>query len=138
MVVNKSRPRATSCWHATGWRSRLSVALFLLVQAGCTREARPGVTYNVSIITRGSDGKVTPQGSVTRVESAGVEAVQAIPYEGQTLSLAVRKTQYGKATFDLTFPNQAVQRVQVKVGEPKDILPRGQKVGVRIELRESH
>ena len=52
--------------------------------------------------------------------------------------MIVRKTQYAKATFDITFPDKSVQRVQVKVGKPKDILPRGQKFGVRIELEESH
>jgi hypothetical protein len=107
----------------------------LLVPAGCSKkEVRPSVTYDVSVITKGNDGKATPQGSVTRVESAGVEAVQVLTHEGHTLSLVVRKTQYAKATFDITFPDNATQRVQVKVGEPKDILPRGQKIGVRIEL----
>jgi hypothetical protein len=110
----------------------------LIVYAGCGKGGRPGVTYNVSVVTKGQDGRAAPQGPATRVESAVVGAAQELTYEGDTLSLVVRKTQYGKATFDVTFPNKAVQRLQVKVGEPKDVLPGGQKVGVRIELQESH
>lgn len=121
-------------------RSGVVLALGCLVfgPVGCRKEVKPGVVYNVSVLTLGKDGKATPQGSVTRMDSAGVGSEQEISHEGNTFSLAIRKTQYGRATFDVTFPDKAVQRVQVKAGQPKDILPRGQKVGVRIEIQESH
>jgi hypothetical protein len=135
----KPRPKGTSGWHLTRWGIGLGVALFLLLLAGCGRGgARPGVTYNVSVITKGIDGEVKPQGSVTTVKSAAVEAVLKIDYEGNSISLVVRKTQYGKATFDIIFPNQDVQRKQVKVGKPEDIWPGEEGIGVRIELQESH
>jgi hypothetical protein len=138
VALHEPRQQGTSHWHLTRWGIRLGVALFLLVLAGCGRGARPGVTYNVSVISKGIDGEVKPQGSVTTVKSAVVEAVQKIDYEGNSISLVVRKTQYGKATFDITFPNQDIQRAQVKVGQPKDILPGEEGIGVRIELQESH
>lgn len=124
--------------HVTRSVIRLGVALLVLVPVGCRKEVKPGVVYNVAIITPDKNGKATPQGSATRVESAGVGSEQEITHEGHTLSLAIRKTQYGKATFDITFPDKAIQRVQVKAGAPKDILPQGQKIGVRIEIQESH
>jgi electron transfer flavoprotein alpha subunit len=120
------------------WCIRFGAAFCLLLPAGCSKAVKPGATYNVWILAKGSDGKAAPQGSATRVESAAVQNVQEISKEGQTLSLVVRKTQYGKATFDIIFPDKTTQRVQVKAGEPKDILPNGQKVGVRIEVLDSH
>jgi hypothetical protein len=134
VVPNDGQRIATSCRPTI----RLGLALLVLIPAGCPKGVRPGVTYTVAILAKGNDDKTTPQGPVTRVESVGVEYVQEIPYEGQMLSLVVRKTQYGKATFDITFPDNAVQTVQVKVGQPKDILPKGQSIGVRIEVQESH
>ena len=120
------------------WAIRLGIALLLLVPTGCTTAKKAGVTYTVSVITKGPDGTVTPQGSGTQVEGAKVEGSQELSYEGQSLSVVIRKTQYGKATFEVTFPNKKVATALVKVGTPRDILPRGQKVGVRIELQESH
>jgi hypothetical protein len=120
------------------WGIRFGVVLCLLLPAGYSKAVRPGATYNVWILTKGNDGKAVPQGSPTRVESAAVENVQEISDEGQTVSLVVRKTQYGKATLDIVFPDKTTQRVQVKAGEPEDILPNGQKIGVRIEVLDSH
>lgn len=121
------------------WGIRFGAVLCLLLAVGCQKKsARPGATYNVWILSKGNDGKAVPQGSATHVESAAVENVQEVSNEDQSLSLVVRKTQYGKATFDIVFPDKTSQRVQVKAGEPKDILPRGQKIGVRIEILDSH
>jgi hypothetical protein len=114
------------------------IAFFLLVHAGCSSKIMPGATYNLSIIAKGNDGKLAPQGPMMQVGGAGVESVQQITHEGQTFSVLVRKTQYGKATFEVTFPDKTTQMFQVKAGQPKDVLPKGQKIGVRIELQESH
>jgi hypothetical protein len=117
----------------------IGIALFLLAPAGCSsQKIVPGATYSLSIIAKGNDGKPAPQGPVTQVGGATVESVREISHEGQTLSVHVRKTQYGKATFEVTFPDKTTQMIQVKAGESKDVLPKGQKIGVRIELRESH
>jgi hypothetical protein len=104
----------------------------LLVGAGCSREVKPGVTYTVSVLSSGHEGPAI------LVEQAPVESVQEVSHEGHTLSLLVRKTQYGKATFALTFPDGAVHLVQVKADTPRDVLPRGQTVGVRIKVHQSH
>ncbi len=142
MVQYEGRTGATSRPNITRWSIPLGLALSLLVQAGCEGgKGKPGVSYSVTVITKGPDSKVAPQ--ATRVEStanvadAGHEPA-SLSYDGQSYSVVVLKTQYGKATFDVTFPDKSVHRVQVKVGEPKDILPAGQKIGVRIELQESH
>jgi hypothetical protein len=117
----------------------IGIVLCLLVPAGCSsKKIIPGAAYSLSIITKGNDGKLAPQGPVTQVGGAAVESVQQVTHEGQTLSVLVRKTQYGKATFEVTFPDKSTQMIQVKAGEPKNVLPKGQKIGVRIELQESH
>jgi hypothetical protein len=139
VVTSVSPRRAIKRGHAALWSIQLGAALVLLVQAGCTKaRIRPGATYLVSIITKGNDGKAAPQESATRIESAATGSEQELTYAGQTLSLVVRKTQFGKATFDITFPDKVMQRIQVRAGETKDILPSTQKIGVRIELQESH
>jgi hypothetical protein len=116
----------------------LALVLLLLMNAGCSSKIKPGAAFNLSIIAKGKDGKLTPQGSSVQVGGAGVESKQEIAQDDQSFSLLVRKTQYGKATFEVTFPDKTTQTFQVKAGETKDILPRGQKLGVRIELHESH
>jgi hypothetical protein len=123
--------------HPTCRALRLGAALFCLALAGCPEKPKPGVTGNVSVITRGSDGKAVPQGPATRLESAPVNTVREVRHEGQTLSLLVRKTEYEKGTFEVTFPDGTTQRARVSAGETKDVLPEGQAVGLRIELQES-
>ncbi len=122
---------------ATDQVLRLKAALFLLVAAGCANAPRPGVTGSVTVITRGNDGKAAPQGEATRFEAAVVNTTRELSHEGQTLSLLVRKTEYGKGTFEVTFPDKSTQRVRVSAGETRDVLPEGQAVGLRIELQEA-
>ena len=116
----------------------IGIACFLLVNAGCSSEIKSGAAYNVSIIAKDKQGKLKPQGPIIQVERASVTSKQELTHEGQTLSLLVRKTQYGKATFEVTFPDQSTQMFQVKAGETKDILPKRQKFGVRVELQQSN
>ncbi len=63
-------------------------------------------------------------------------STQDIRHDGRTLSLQVRKTEFGRATFQVTFPDKNVQQVKVKAGETKDVLPEGQDIGVRIAVQE--
>jgi hypothetical protein len=65
-----------------------------------------------------------------------VQDVREIGSDGTVLTLAVRKTEHERATFEVTFPDKTSEIVRVKTGETKDVLPKGQKVGVRIEVRE--
>ena len=116
----------------------IGIACFLLIHAGCSSEIKSGAAYNVSIIAKDKKGKLQPQGPIIQVARAGVTSKQQLTHEGQTLSLLVRKTQYGKATFEVTFPDQNTQMFQVRAGETKDILPKRQRLGVRVELQQSN
>ena len=120
------------------WGLHLCAALLLLFSGACERAVRPGASYEVRVITKGADGKVTPQGKSTQIDSTAPREVQKFTHEGQTLSLLLRKTQYQRATFEVTFPDKSAKMVQVRVGQPKDVLSEDQKVGLRIELRDSH
>ena len=116
----------------------IGIGCFLLLHAGCSSDIKSGAAYNVSIIAKDKEGKLKPQGPIIQVERASVTSKQQLTHEGQTLSLLVRKTQYGKATFEVTFPDQNTQMFQVRAGETKDILPKRQKFGVRVELQQSN
>jgi hypothetical protein len=118
--------------------AEIGIACFLLINAGCSSGIKSGAAYNVSIIARDKGGKLKPQGPIIQVGRASVTSKQELTHEGQTFSLLVRKTQYGRATFEVTFPDQNTQMFQVKAGETKDILPKQQKFGVRVELQESN
>jgi hypothetical protein len=118
--------------------AQLAFAVVLLLSAGCSTGPRPGVTCTLAVIVRGDDGTIALQGPVARLESATVNTVKEISHEGKSLSLLVRKTEYGKATFDLVFSEQETLQVRIKVGETKDILPEGEQVGLRIEVQDCH
>jgi hypothetical protein len=109
------------------------------VLPGCLKPAPPppGVVYSVSALTRGADGRPKQQGEVTSVAAAVVDDVQELAYEGQSILVQVRKTEYGKAIFEVTFPDKSRQRVAVKTGESAAVLPKGQKLGLRIEVQEA-
>jgi hypothetical protein len=125
--------------NAIRWFLEPLVGVCLIALAWCS-PAPPtlGVTYTIAFVTKSADGKVKQQGEALRMESAEVDTIQTINDEGTFLSVYVLKTQYGKATFEITFPDKSTQKVQVKAGEPKTLLPRGQKVGVRIAVEEAH
>jgi hypothetical protein len=111
-----------------------AVAAFVAA-AGCSNQKlKPGVTYEATVIARGDDGRPTPQGQPIRVESVLVQDTREIALEGGAVSLLVRKTEHEKATFDVTFPDNTSQMVRIKTGESKDVLPKGQKTGIRIEV----
>ncbi len=117
----------------------MGFTLLLLVTTGCSRPApKPGVTYQVSVLTLESNGRLVPQGAPTRVESATVQHTQELTHNGQSLALLVRKTEYGRATFDVTFPDKEVQMVRVKTGETKDVLRAEHGIGLRIEVQDCH
>jgi hypothetical protein len=64
----------------------IGVALFFVVAPGCANKVpKPGVTYVVSVITKGNDGKGVPQEAVMRVESALVQDQRELTHEGQSL-----------------------------------------------------
>jgi hypothetical protein len=121
-------------------RLPLWVGIFLILSVGCSMDSgpAPGVTYACSIVTKGAGGKVTPHDSEKRIEGAVVEATEELTYEGNTFSLQVLKTQFGKSTFEISFPDKSKKKVQVKAGEVKDSFPKGKNVGVRIEVLDSH
>ncbi|HLN31656.1 MAG TPA: hypothetical protein VK395_28200 [Gemmataceae bacterium] len=120
-------------------RAARNAAFLFILSAGCHGGATPGVTYIASAIVKGNDGKIMQQEeSAIQVESALVDGGQEVVHEGSKFQLVVRKTAYGKATFEITFPDNSVQRIVVKAGETKDILPKGKNLGVRIEVQDSH
>jgi hypothetical protein len=124
--------------HAIRWGLCLGVTLFILTLGGCSTQPKPGVTCNVSVIAQGQDGKIAPQGPVARLESAAVETVKEFSHGGTAVSLLVRKTEHGKVTLDLTFPDNVTKQVKINTGETKDILPEGQMVGLRIAVEDCH
>lgn len=115
------------------------IGVFVIASAGCSGFSAPvpGVTYSVAAITRADRGPVSQPEPALTVESAVVDDVEEVVHGGSTLAVHVRKTQYGKATFTITFPDKSTQTVQVRKGETKDILPRGQQVGVRLAVQEA-
>jgi hypothetical protein len=125
--------------HARRRAGRVGLALLLLAGAGCPGKPalRPGVTFDATVISPDGEGKAVPQGPPSRVESAVTLDKHQVGPEGSPLTLQVRKTEFGQATFEVTFPDKTTQTVRVKNGHAKDVLPEGQKLGVRIRVEES-
>ena len=116
----------------------LCFSFYLIAVDGCmSSQPQPGVTFTLCAITKDKGGKAIPQGTPLKVDSVLVDDVEDVSSDGGAIQVLVRKTQYAKATFEVTFPNHPSQNVQVKSGEAKDIFPKGGKLGVRIEVLEA-
>jgi hypothetical protein len=114
------------------------LGVFFTASAGClASKPEPGVTFSVCALAREVGGKVSRRGEARTIESTSGDDTEEVTEGSSTIAIQVRKTQYGRATFEVTFPDHATQMVQVKKGESKDILPRGQRIGVRIEVEEA-
>jgi hypothetical protein len=114
------------------------LGVFFTASAGCLgSKPEPGVTFSLCALAREVGGKVSPRGKARTIESSSGDDTEEVTDGGNTIAIQVRKTQYGKATFEVTFPDHAIQMVQVKKGESKDVLPKGQKIGVHIEVEEA-
>jgi hypothetical protein len=126
--------------HATRPLIGLLLAAFVLAGAGCSgTRLEPGATFTLCPVAALKGGQADPRGEARMIKSAEVEEVAELADPDGTITVQVRKTQYGKATFEVTFSDRATQLVQVRKGESKDIFPRrkSQKVGVRIEVQEA-
>jgi hypothetical protein len=121
--------------HAMPWVMAWWTAACLVV-AGCSNGPKPGVTFCGFIIVKDSDGQVTLQLPGTLVVSAVANTMREITHEGRTVGVLIRKTEYGKVTLDITFPDKAVERVKIETGKTQDILPEGQSIGIRIQVQE--
>jgi hypothetical protein len=120
-------------------RAAHMLGILFIAAAGCSKgKIIPGVNYTICVLTKGNSGKVEQQDSVSRAGSAVAGDEREVGDEGSKFLVRVRKTQYGKATFEVTFPDSSIQLVQVRTGERTDILPKGKAVGVRIEVQDSH
>jgi hypothetical protein len=97
----------------------------------------PGVSFSASALSRGADGKIKQDGEAITVAIAVVNDTAEVGNPDSAVSVRVRKTEYGKAIFEITFPDQSTLTIRIKAGDAKNILPKGQKVGVRIQVRES-
>jgi hypothetical protein len=127
--------------HATRPLTALLFGFSLTTLPGCWGAGpEPGVTFTLCAVAGGNGSQISPRGEARKIEGAGVEDVAELLDPAGTITVQVRKTQYAKATFEITFPDKATQLVQVRQGESKDILPKGksQKVGVRIEVQKAH
>ncbi len=116
------------------------VAVLLVVSAGCKAKAPvPGVTYTASAIVKGEDGTVrdTDEPAV-QVQSGVVGDDKEVLNEGKRFLVHVRKTSYGEAILEVTLPDNSTQTLKIKVGQTKDVLPRGQNHGVRIAVQDCH
>ena len=113
--------------------------IFLIALAGCSQPApAPGVTYSASAVTKSPDGKLKQFAPAITIDGAVVNDVAEVTYDGGAITVQVRKTSYGKATFAITFPDKTTRMVALKAGSSKDLLPKGQKVGLRIQVQEAH
>ncbi|HEV3084400.1 MAG TPA: hypothetical protein VGY66_31850 [Gemmataceae bacterium] len=118
---------------------RLLLSIFLIAVAGCSQTPpAPGVTYSAAALTKEADGKVKQQGEPIIVAGAVVSDVAEIPGDGSSVFVEVRKTSYGRATLTITFPDKTTQTVRLKTGESKDLLSKGHKLGVRIQVQDAH
>jgi hypothetical protein len=115
------------------------VGLCCLLCAGCGGQATPvpGVTYVATLITKAANGAIVPQQASVSAKTATVGHEQELGADANQVIVHVRKTEYGRATFEITFSDKSVQRVKVDNGMTKDVFPKGKTLGVRIEVQEA-
>jgi len=71
----------------------------LIALIGCSTPAPPppGVSFSASALTRGNDGKIKQEGAMITIPSAVVNDAGEVGNPDSTVSIQVRKTEYGKA-----------------------------------------
>ena len=112
--------------------------IFLIALAGCSQPApAPGVTYSASAVTKRPDGKLKQFAPAITIDGAVVNDVAEVVNNDPPIGGKL-KTSHGKATFAITFPDKTTQMIALKAGDSKDLLPKGQKVGLRIQVQEAH
>jgi hypothetical protein len=138
-IRSRIKSRIQSAAHSRTCNSAVLLCLCFLVGSGCSNGSGPppGVTYSLAIIIKGKDGKVEQLEPAEVIENAQPEDLRELDCQDGRLLVHVRKTQYGKATFEVTFPTNTSQMAQIKAGETKDLVPRKAKTGVRIAVQES-
>ena len=113
------------------------VTLAVVLSAGCSSAPKPGVTYTYSLLEK-KDGNIHVKSALQKVVSATVATEKTITHDGVSLSLLIKKTEFGKVTFDIRFPGMDPQRVRIVTGETKDIFPEESPWGIRIDVLECH
>lgn len=116
----------------------LCLAGVVFLSSGCSSPPKPGVTFNLTILEKAEDGNLMVKGPVEKIVSAPVRTEKTIVLPETTVSLLVRKTEYGKATFEVTYPGQEAKRVRIESGQTQEIFPEEVRFGLRIEVIDCH
>jgi hypothetical protein len=107
----------------------LVLPLFLV---GCSKPA--GVSYEATALHRDDGGKVL-EGATVGPIAARVSSMSEVEVQGKRATVQVKAIDRDKATFEITYPDGASERVEMRPGESKDFFPNRKEFGVRIRVR---
>jgi len=116
-------------------RSSAFVLLLIptIVFIGCGKSAR--VSYDATGLHREADGKIVA-GATVGPRTASAPSVAEVEVNGKKATVHLKAIDQGTATFEITYPDGATERAQMKRGESKEFIPNGKDFGVRIQVKE--
>jgi hypothetical protein len=116
-----------------------SLALLLLIPtfflAGCGKPE--SVSYEATGLHREAGGKIV-EGAKVGPRATSVPSMSEVEVEGKKATVQVNAIDRDKVTFEITCPDGATERVQMRRGESKSFIPNGKDFGVRIAVKETN
>ena len=116
---------------------RLSAFVLLLIPSlfilGCGKSAH--VSYEATGIYRDADGEIVA-GATVGPTGTSVPSVAEVEVNGKQAIVQVKAIERDQVTFEITYPDGATERAQMRRGESKSFIPNGKDFGVRIQVKE--
>jgi hypothetical protein len=116
-----------------------STALLLLIPTvflvGCGKPER--VSFEASGLHREADGKIV-EGAKVGPRATSVPSMSEVEVEGKKATVQLMAIDKDKVAFEITYPDGATERVQMRRGESRYFIPNGKVSGVRIQVKETN
>jgi hypothetical protein len=93
------------------------------------------VSYDATGLHREADGKIVA-GATVGPKATSAPSAAEVEVNGQQAIVQVKAIERDQVTFEITYPDGATERAQMRRGESKSFIPNGRDFGVRIQVQE--
>jgi hypothetical protein len=127
--LTRGNKETSMCYHLRSLAFLLLIPSVFLV--GCGKPER--VSYEATGLHREADGKIA-EGAKVGPRATSVPSMSEVEVEGKKATVQLMAIDQNKVAFEITYPDGATERVQMRRGESKYFIPNGKDFGVRIHV----